>query len=639
MSTTQFTVTDLFCGAGGSTTGAAAVPGVEVTRAINHWDRAVETHAANHGSDPVKCDLVEVHPAAFEPMTVLIGSPECRTHSPANGQKRTNIGQMEIFESCQLAPEKIKSRATMDTMLRWASVHSPEFVIVENVVEVWTKGFDMPRWCRDWTALGYERQEVYVNGGFVTPMLALGPHGDRVDFAMPQNRDRVYFVFSKRGNPRPDVEIRPPATCGWCEAVVFGVQTWKDTAFTRKMGRIGKYDRQYVYTCPTCRRRVEPLIFAASNCIDFRRSGLRIGDREANGRKPLRPKTVARIRHGLRTYGLRPTVVADRYSSGVSCRVAAAADAPLPAQPTQPVVGLVETAYSHSGDGRVRPLSAALATASTRSTRALVLANRTHGRARPDDADGLRAVTTGETQGLLTACRTNGKTAPADRTGLPTLAAGGEHVGVITTHRGQSKSHTTDDAIGTVTAHTVNHGVLTDLARSDHAGRTHPTAAPLQTQTTQDTLALVTGPAAQITLRGSRSLDPVSDPLGAVIASARQIGVLSRDPFLVQYYGSMNASAVDDGLPTVTTRDRHALVEWDGGVVDAAGLTDAELDRVIETLHFRMLEPEELKVGTGYPADYALVGTRRDRVRLVGGSNFPGIEQLLIQRCLATLDR
>ncbi|HEY0883298.1 MAG TPA: DNA cytosine methyltransferase, partial [Archangium sp.] len=38
---------DLFAGAGGWTTGARAA-GVRVLMAVNHWPRAVESHAANH---------------------------------------------------------------------------------------------------------------------------------------------------------------------------------------------------------------------------------------------------------------------------------------------------------------------------------------------------------------------------------------------------------------------------------------------------------------------------------------------------------------------------------------------------------------------------------------------------------------
>lgn len=44
----MMTLTDMFCGAGGSSTGAIAVPGVEVRVATNHWNLAIETHNTNH---------------------------------------------------------------------------------------------------------------------------------------------------------------------------------------------------------------------------------------------------------------------------------------------------------------------------------------------------------------------------------------------------------------------------------------------------------------------------------------------------------------------------------------------------------------------------------------------------------------
>ncbi len=40
----MLTITDLFCGAGGSSSGAEQVPGVRVRMAANHWALAVETH-------------------------------------------------------------------------------------------------------------------------------------------------------------------------------------------------------------------------------------------------------------------------------------------------------------------------------------------------------------------------------------------------------------------------------------------------------------------------------------------------------------------------------------------------------------------------------------------------------------------
>ena len=57
------TMTDFFCGAGGSSTGAIAVPGVEVKVAANHWKLAVDVHNANHqDAMHVQADISEYDP-------------------------------------------------------------------------------------------------------------------------------------------------------------------------------------------------------------------------------------------------------------------------------------------------------------------------------------------------------------------------------------------------------------------------------------------------------------------------------------------------------------------------------------------------------------------------------------------------
>ena len=47
----SLTLTDMFCGAGGSSTGAIMNPGIEVKLALNHWQRAIDTHQHNHPED------------------------------------------------------------------------------------------------------------------------------------------------------------------------------------------------------------------------------------------------------------------------------------------------------------------------------------------------------------------------------------------------------------------------------------------------------------------------------------------------------------------------------------------------------------------------------------------------------------
>ena len=85
------TAVDLFCGAGGTSTGliqAAESLGkkVELT-AINHWAKAIETHKTNHANVRHLCEnLDNVNPRALFPqgrINLLVASPECTHHSYA----------------------------------------------------------------------------------------------------------------------------------------------------------------------------------------------------------------------------------------------------------------------------------------------------------------------------------------------------------------------------------------------------------------------------------------------------------------------------------------------------------------------------------------------------------------------------
>ena len=74
----SITLTDIFAGAGGSSSGAAAVPGVEVRIAANHWQLAVNVHADNHQQTEHACvDLHMEDPRNFPRTDILWASPEC----------------------------------------------------------------------------------------------------------------------------------------------------------------------------------------------------------------------------------------------------------------------------------------------------------------------------------------------------------------------------------------------------------------------------------------------------------------------------------------------------------------------------------------------------------------------------------
>lgn len=70
------TVTDLFCGAGGSSSGLVEA-GYRVVIAANHWKLAIDSHQVNHPeTDHSQADISQVNPAYFPRTHVLWGSPE-----------------------------------------------------------------------------------------------------------------------------------------------------------------------------------------------------------------------------------------------------------------------------------------------------------------------------------------------------------------------------------------------------------------------------------------------------------------------------------------------------------------------------------------------------------------------------------
>ena len=82
----MLTITDLFCGGGGSSTGAIQIPGVEIKIAANHLQLAVDVHNQNHpDADHAAVDLHEEDPRYFPRTDILWASPECTKWSQASG--------------------------------------------------------------------------------------------------------------------------------------------------------------------------------------------------------------------------------------------------------------------------------------------------------------------------------------------------------------------------------------------------------------------------------------------------------------------------------------------------------------------------------------------------------------------------
>ncbi|MBN9801248.1 hypothetical protein DMP15_29050 [Pseudonocardia sp. UM4_GMWB1] len=132
----MFSWTDLFCGAGGSSSGIESVPGNTVITACNHWALAIETH--NHNMPHVDhdvADIAEIDPARYPSTDGLWASPSCTFWSQARGERQDFAETTEptlfdlattedIEDEPPLADEaRERSRALMHDVPRFAEHH------------------------------------------------------------------------------------------------------------------------------------------------------------------------------------------------------------------------------------------------------------------------------------------------------------------------------------------------------------------------------------------------------------------------------------------------------------------------------------------------------------------------------------
>jgi DNA (cytosine-5)-methyltransferase 1 len=182
---------DLFCGAGGSTTGAIAA-GVDVVLAVNHWRTAITSHQQNHPGIRHICARIE-HIDARNDRTLpdfdlLMASPECTHHSIARGGK----------------PVSDQSRQQPFALLDWIDAKRPRWCVIENVREF-----------QDWGPLrntGTERRPVWhpdpkrkgeTFRAWVTAIKSIGYSVEwsilnAADFGEATKRNRL-FVIARRG--------------------------------------------------------------------------------------------------------------------------------------------------------------------------------------------------------------------------------------------------------------------------------------------------------------------------------------------------------------------------------------------------------------------------------------------------------
>lgn len=592
------TITDLFCGGGGSSTGAIQVPGVSIKIAANHWDLAVQVHNENHPTaDHAAVDLHEEDPRYFPKTDILWASPECTKWSQASGGKYANVsGEIDLLSL--LDPDLIdedpevaivqRSRLLMFDVLRFAEHHRYKAMVIENVVDVARN----PKFAEAWAHwkkclrnLGYDFRVVSLNS------MHAQAHGDPA----PQSRDRLYVVCWLKGNRIPDVDkvMRPLAWCPNCQAVVESQQAWKN-------GRsVGKYRSQYVYLHGSCGTAVEPGYLPAAAAIDWSLAGKRIGDRT----KPLADKTRRRIAAGIAKYWspFHMESGGNQYDA---------------ADPKHKNFGDPNAYY------RAWSTLDTLKTLHTQETKALVVPLEGRAGDRISTAlDPLRTQTSRHQDAFVTRAEWGGQTYPvADA--HPTL--------------------TTYD-----TASVIEPPSSPFMLERRFDYRVRGLDEPMSTLTANDTTKALCEPPFIAELRGGGSTArPASEAMSTVTASGNHHGLV------MPYYGASKGSqTTDKPIGTLTTVDRYALIHRNnsGGAemstpadevmrtLTTAGhqslITPGDIkaaEAQVDDCLFRMLEPMEVAAGMAFPADYIWGGTRRERVKLCGNAVTPPAARDLI---------
>ena len=182
---------DLFCGAGGSSLGAAAA-GVEIVAGFDIWDVAGRVYAANFPRARFYlCDLATLMESDIwvmrddlGPVDLLLASPPCTDHSPARGARPPSSAGLDL-PWC---------------VWRFAAVFLPRWIVVENVI-------GMRRW-HDYRP-------------FLCALMGLGYRVrvcilDAADFGVPQRRKRLYVVCDREADPpeiAPRASVHVPARC------------------------------------------------------------------------------------------------------------------------------------------------------------------------------------------------------------------------------------------------------------------------------------------------------------------------------------------------------------------------------------------------------------------------------------------
>lgn len=334
---------DLFCGAGGTSTGVenaryADEQCAKVVACVNHDANAIASHAANHPDalhftedirtlelSPLVAHVERMKKIYPDALVVLWASLECTNFSKAKG------GQ----------PRDADSRTLAEHLFRYIEAIDPDYIQIENVEEFMSwgdmdekghpiskdKGRCYEKWKRNVRKYGYDFDWRILNAA---------------DYGAYTTRKRFFGIFAKRGLP---IVFPEPTHCKDGKNDMFGrLEKWKPV----------------------------------KEVLDFSDEGESIFCRK----KPLAEKTLERIYAGLIKFvagGKEAFIVKYNSMSRTGKYQAPSVDEPCPVVATQGRLALAKVNFVHSsfvsayyGNGHNHSVEQPAPTVTTKDRLALV---------------------------------------------------------------------------------------------------------------------------------------------------------------------------------------------------------------------------------------------------------------------------
>lgn len=603
-------VVDFFCGGGGADTGLEMGLGRAVTVAKNHSAAAISMHTVNHPhAKHFTTDVFEGDPDT-ECGGRAVGwfhmSPDCTHHSQAAG------GQ----------PRKREIRNLSWIGLKWAGMKKPRVISLENVKQILQWGPLVAKRCKS------TGRVIKLGGGTAEPGEVV-PVSEQFLVPDPKRRGQTWAVFvAELQRLGYVVEWRVIRACD------FGAPTSRERLFM-----IARSDDQpIVWPEPTHAKnpgKGQQKWRTAAECIDWS-----IPSKSIFGRKKdLAPATLRRVAKGMRKFVLdaaTPFIVPIANWSGESAQ---SGNEPLRTVTSYPkggafsVVSPVMVTAAHGegkpggvqrwGDGS-RSAGNPLATVTASGGHSIAAAHLVKFRFADEGKsldEPLPTITSGgnykrpagaaHAMGMSTVfmAQMNGgfntTAAKSIEDPLTTVTNTGSQQQLVTANlvhlRGNCDARDLKDPLHTISAGGTHHGLMTAFL-----GRQFGASVG---QGLDD-------PAPTITAGGGGKSSLVELQLSPEV----EAGALRVASFLISYYGTENVSDASEPAPTITTRDRLALVT----------VTIKGTPYVIVDICLRMLQPAELYKAQGFPGDYIISHgadgkpfTKTQQVHMCGNSVSP----------------